>query len=861
MHSYYTTPPPWVHYPSDEFSFSSEESKFSETHELCVQSDVIAPDTTTTTTSVNETVSFSDTAVGEIGGMSIAPTAQSAADAAATADLVKFLSRPVRIHNFTWLESDAVGTTRTISPWRLYFDDARIKYKLNNFAFMQATLKVKILINASPFYYGCMGTFYQPMPNFTPSTITTPISGTPHFIPLSQRPCVWLNPQHNEGAEMTLPMFWHKNWINVLNGADFTNMGKLDFVNFTTLQSANGVVGTGVSVAIYAWAENVKLSGPTVGLALQSDEMSTQADEYGQGAVSRLSSSIAHTASKLKSVPFIGQFATATEVGASAVSSVAKLFGFTNVPVIDDTRSVRSDPFPKMATTEVGYPIEKLTVDSKNELSISGEAVGLSNEDEMAISYLVQKESYLATANWTTTTPVDQIIFTSDVSPVLFDQDVSTATRLYTTPMAWMSNLFGNWRGDIIFKFKVVASPYHKGRLRISFDPAGYTALNISNDPNSSNVVFTKIIDLADATEVEVRVPFQQAIPFLTCFPLVDSPNGWSTSSTPPFLYGTSTSNGTISVRVHNILTAPEVTSNVSVLVFVRGAENLEFANPRDLNSRLSLWDVQSDDLDLQADVIGGSPSRMDDNQYLTNFGESINSLRTLLRRQTYTYSAFPPDNTTSDFWIWQKGMTRLPLANGYDTSGIHSAVSAVAPPATKKYNFAQFHPMMYVMSAFVAYRGSVNWTFNPTSNIPFGNVKIVRSNTLKYTSASLGSPGFSFPNGTQSANAQGFLNLEPGAAGMAMTNQETQCGLSAQLPNYSAYKFQSTRKSRATLPETTDGSAWDMYILEVSGSGTNSSGIKKAAIHMYCGIGTDFGVHFFLNTPTLHYYPSITPN
>jgi hypothetical protein len=251
----------------------------------------------------------------------------------------------------------------------------------------------------------------------------------------------------------------------------------------------------------------------------------------------------------------------------------------------------------------------------------------------------------------------------------------------------------------------------------------------------------------------------------------------------------------------------------------------------------------------------------MDDNQYLTNFGESINSLRTLLRRQTYTYSAFPPDNTTSDFWIWQKGMTRLPLANGYDTSGIHSAVSAVAPPATKKYNFAQFHPMMYVMSAFVAFRGSVNWTFNPTSNIPFGNVKIVRSNTLKYTSASLGSPGFSFPNGTQSANAKGFLKLEPGAAGMAMTNQETQCGLSAQLPNYSAYKFQSTRKSRATLPETTDGSSWDMYILEVSGSGTNSSGIKKAAIHMYCGIGTDFGVHFFLNTPTLHYYPSITPN
>lgn len=362
-----------------------------------------------------------------------------------------------------------------------------VKYKLNNFAFIQCTLKLKIMINASPFYYGSMGAFYQPLPNFTPSTIISSAS-TQSFIPRSQRPCVWLNPQHNEGAVMSLPFFWLKNWLNAQSAGDMTNMGTLDFVNYTTLQSANGVTGTGVSVSVYAWAEDVKLSGPSIGLAVQADTMEVQADEYGQGPVSRVSSAVSKVAGRLKTVPVIGQFATATELGASAVSTVAKLFGFTNVPVIEDTVSMRSDPFPKLATTEIGYPIEKLTIDSKNELTIDGSALGLPPGDEMAISTIVQKSSYLASTTWDTATAVDTILFTSVVTPVLMDQDTTSAlgTKLYTTPMAWVSNLFNNWRGDIIFTFKVVASPFHKGRLRISFDPSGYAGLNILNDANSS---------------------------------------------------------------------------------------------------------------------------------------------------------------------------------------------------------------------------------------------------------------------------------------------------------------------------------------------------------------------------------------
>nr|ULG00018.1 MAG: putative structural polyprotein [Marnaviridae sp.] len=810
-----------------------------------VQADVVVDHAASTSTIVNETVTFNDSVVSDVGGINVTPGLETANDQTENIDLIRFLSRPVRIYNYTWLETDPIGTFRTIFPWQLFFNDARIKYKLNNFAFFQCTLKVKILINASPFYYGTTGVFYIPLQSFTPSTILPSVASR-DLILYSQRPSVWLNPQDNQGAEMTLPFFYHKNWVNAQSSADITNLGKLDFINYTTLQSANGATGTGVSVSVYAWAEDVKLSGPSAGLAVQ-------ADEYGQGPVGRVSSAIANTAKHLKNVPVIGSFATATEMGASAVSSVAKLFGFTNVPVIDDSVSMRPDPFPKLATTEIGYPIEKLTVDSKNELSIDGKTVGLTSEDEMTIPYLVQKQSYLTQTTWSSTHAVDTILFSSVVTPILYDSDPPSVSgvKLFMTPMAWISNLFNNWRGDVIFTFKIIASQYHKGRLRISFDPSGYAAENILNDANTSNVVFTKIVDLADSNEVEVRIPYQQAAAFLYNADVIDANPGWSTSASPTFLYDGVQHNGTICVRVHNVLTAPIASSSVQVLVFVRGAENLEFANPRDLNNAISPFNVQSD-------VIGTAPTTPLDQQYLINFGEQISSLRTLLRRHSLSLSVTPPDNSTLDYYIFVKNFSRIPLSYGYDPTGIHSAKGLITPASNFPFNFCKVHPLAYILPAFVGFRGSTNWTINTGMGTNVSSIRVCRQ--WDQNVATVGSSGFSFASGSLSSNAQGMLSLGEGSGGCALTNQNTNSGLSVQCPNYSPYRFQSTAPSRASKPLSTDGATYDLLLLELVTS-ASAVPVKKMIINMYCGIGTDFGAHFFLNVPAFFYVPAVTPN
>jgi hypothetical protein len=817
---------------------------------IIIQSDVITEGGGESSQTQQGTTSFMDESVGLKVGLDEGYDGISALDQTEEADLSRFLSRPVRIGVFTWNETDAVGTTHNYNPWSLFFSDTRVKYKCNNFAFIQCKLKVKVLINASPFYYGAMIGAYQPNPGLTPSTIVND-SGSRWLIPTSQRPHMWILPQGSKADEMTLPFFWHKNFLNMQDNQNMIDMGKLQFINYTSLASANGATGVGVTVQIYAWAEDVKLSGPSVGLSVQGDE-------YGNGVVSAPASAIASAASWFEDIPIIGRFATATRIGASAVSTIASLFGFTNVPNIKDTDSFRPTAFPQLATTTISYPTEKLTLDPKNELTVDPSVLGLPPIDEMVIANLVQKESYLTTATWANTNSVDDLLFTSIVNPTLHDNDNGSSPKVYLTPMAWMSLLFKEWRGDIIFRFKFIATPYHKGRVRISYDPSGYSGENIISDSVSQNVVQTQIIDLGEESDIEIRIPYQQATAFMqTRQDYSAAKIGWSTSLSPTFLYSNVFDNGTITMRVQTLLTAPVAVTSIPIMVFVRAAENMEFANPSANLSQFApgAFTVQSEVYGDPLTLVSGAPARTHPERYLVNFGESVKSLRQLLRRQTLSYNV-PNTTDNTDVRLIQKyRFGRWPLYFGYDPNGINSAKGVVATTTNFPFNFAQSTPYCWVAPAFIGQRGSMQWTFNVDTNLPLRHVRVYRDN------GNSGKAGFSTATaaskGTQSAQASFYcLNVDDGSAGQALTNQFTNSGLTVQLPNYTRFRFQSTSPANSTALSSSDGSDIDAYVLEVSSSPvveTNSS--TTQTIWAYSGIGTDFGLYFFLNCPVVWQY------
>jgi len=63
-----------------------------------------------------------------------------------------FMSRPVLINSFTWSETNTTVPQTNFNPWKLYFNDVSIKKKLENYKLLRCKMKLKFVVNASPFF-------------------------------------------------------------------------------------------------------------------------------------------------------------------------------------------------------------------------------------------------------------------------------------------------------------------------------------------------------------------------------------------------------------------------------------------------------------------------------------------------------------------------------------------------------------------------------------------------------------------------------------------------------------------------------------------------------------------------------------
>ncbi|APG78522.1 hypothetical protein 2 [Wenzhou picorna-like virus 12] len=698
---------------------------------------------------------------------------------------------------------------------------------------------------------------YQPLQNYRSSTIYN--DGTNrNFILYSQRPRALIYPSLNEGVEMTLPFLWPYQYLHASLAQDFTDMGVLDLNYLTQLQSANGATGAGITLQFYAWAEDVVVTGPTVGLALQSQ------DEYvPNGTISGPASAIAGVASKLETLPVIGRFARATSIGASAVSSIAKLFGFTDVPQIGDVQAFQPKGVPMLASTEVGFPVEKLTVDAKNELSIDPSIVGHSNQDELVISSIVGKESYLAQFAWDTTQGADTLLWNQAISPSTFYMaSTSVQNALYMTPLAFASTMFKYWRGDVILRFRVVCSQYHKGRMRISYDPDGYAAENIASDATSSTVVFNEIVDISSNTDVEVRIPFSQYLAWCqTDIASYMTPANSGMGAVSTFFHRRGYTNGSLVVRVSTALTAPVTTSTISVLIFVRGAENLEFAAPSlDGSDRLSVFPLQSDDEIVQRGeegqdhVVVGAPVSPTDHLYLTYMGEAVRSFRTLMRRKCLI-NILSPRGSSGDYCVVYNRLYRMPFMFGYDPTGVETAKGLIATTTDEKFNWSQNNYLSYINQCFLGHRGSVNWVVVPVAGTG-GNVPQYMRVYRKPTATSMGQAYVSTGAPTNYGQYW-FTNSDNGSAGQVVGTRFNNA-ISFQMPYYSNRKF-ATNDPQSFTDVTDDNHENDsQFVIENIFSSTNGTKYDGSRLHVYAAAGTDFTSIFFLNVPTFYVLTSI---
>lgn len=812
-------------------------------------------DTVGSVTTVQQTYAFKDEAVSRTVDLRTAPN-RAVSSMAMPQGLGDYFKRPVLIETFTWTEAMAIGIRDTMNPWALYLGNTSLKEKMGGFGLVRANLHLKFTVNGSPFYYGGLMAVYTPLSGFRTDTVSS--STNLALVQASQKPHVWLNVQNTSSADLVVPFLYPYPMMETTL-FNYTAMGKIEMLVYSALRSANGVTGSSVDIQTFAWLEDVELAGPT------NQPVSQSNIEYeANGQISGPASAVAGVASKLRDVPVLGEYARATETVANGLGKVASLFGFTNVPNIRDVEPIRSLPF-ELASTEISTPLTKLSLDPKQEIAVGSTQYGGRPDDELSIKHFAGRQSYLVGSNWATTAVPGDILFTTFVTPQLWQTDGSS--QVVFPPAGYLSQMFQWWRGSMKFTFKMIRSKYHRGRVQISWDRS---ANNLNEGATLGNLnTFTTVMDLDETDEVTVVVPYVQNRQFLSTSVISHSNSVlWSTSASPPNQVEGNL-NGVLNVRVLNRLTAPEASSDVELLVFVSAGDDIEMAGPRNLPGTFSTTQMRTMSnlaaATAQSHVVYEEIENVTTHQkvdnpevYLEVFGEKVSSLRQYLHRssmaKSYIFGSAINGTTRATL-----GLKHMPPSPGIWFNGVDAPlIGGVAQSG----NFCPQHPIPFVSNCFIGFKGSVNVTANVKQGAGAtlaGYVDVLsidRVNDGGGLSDIQRRLNETFLVTTDPrTNAAYFHNTIPsGVTGKALSNTRTNASVTANLPYYNNAGFYVTDLYKTY--NNTDGFSGanaDWYYLTVQVPTDANAKTNQSSVDVYYGTGPDFDLVFFINTPVIY--------
>lgn len=742
-------------------------------------------------------------------------------------EMGKYLERPVEIASINWLENST--TASVIDPWSLFLSEPAIKRKIENYGLFRMNLHVRVTISASPFYYGAAIVAYNPMPDYHPNISIA--SG----VQLSQRPHFFIYPTDSTGGEITLPFFFPKNWARNQTD-DIGSIGELRIQSYTPLRNANSVTGSNVTIRVYAWASDVELSAPTV----QMQSNYTRFDGFEKNTVSKTASAIAAAAGALSNLPIIGPFARASEMGASAIGEVASWFGFTNLPVVKDVEPFKDLPFAGFASSELGVPTPKLTLDPKNELTIDSRTVGLDGTDELELSTYIGRESFLYSFLWSTADAPGDVIATIAVQPSQLS--AREIDDVIMTPLSHALTMFQFWSGSVIFRFRVICSKYHRGFIRISYDPSSDENHTVTPMTQVTNI--SRLYDITENQDIEISVPYMQAEAFL---------KNVSLALSNPVPFGTTyasigrtagANNGVLQVSVSNELTSPVADAPVEILVFVRAGPDFKVAGPIAPPADAQ-WVIQSD---FVASDTMGEVDCDDDKVNLVYGGESAKSLRQLLHRHCYVRSwALPLGNTTDELAVYKSEFYMYPLSQQFlaDTRGIHVTSGGT------NLNYVANSFVSWISPCFAGRRGSMYWACN--ANTDNNNLMTSFTRTITDIIPALYDNVSSLKRPTTSVLCSDTLQkrtVRNCGNGIALYNDKTQTGCTVLAPYISKERFSGTFPS----PFLTGGGTHpytDGLILSYEAI-VSSTGATEVNGDLYCASGPDFNLFFFTGVPRI---------
>lgn len=295
--------------------------------------------------------------------------------------------------------------------------------------------------------------------------------------------------------------------------------------------------------------------GPT-----RSEPSTAEAHAYGVGPISSALNRVSLASRILGEIPLLSSITGPVSWATAIMSRAASAFGFAKPRSAGSVMKQHVNSVAYMNNADGQNTSHSMGLLADNHVASLPGFAGTDN-DEMALSYMLSIPTWFRTQAWTTSDLYSSLLFSVILRPAEFEVALGTTSGgkpvWGPTPMAYLRRYFNYWRGGICFKFKFVKTEFHTGRLLFAFNPSG----TYNNSMASTEFMYKEIIDIRESNEFTITVPYAQVLPYLST--------------------ATSGSNGFLYCYVLNPLVAPDtVSTSIDILMEVHAAEDFEFAFP-----------------------------------------------------------------------------------------------------------------------------------------------------------------------------------------------------------------------------------------------------------------------------------------
>jgi hypothetical protein len=477
-------------------------------------------------------------------------------------DIADFMAKPVNIATGSF-------TTANVAGDQLYTDDIVSVIeaqqiwtnKLAGFLNYRGCVKLRLVVNPTPFQAGLLRLSYFPCANQMGNEAAAHVVNR---VTTSQIPGTYLNLNDNF-CEVSIPYIAPTSFLqrdNIVSG-NHVSWGRMYIHVFEPLRTGTGP--TSVQWTLWMSVEDLEVSGMVQPqMAEPKKRRGRQAldaeQNSGKGPIAKIMSSGVKLASDISALPSLAPLAKPAAWALSIAEGVADAFGWAKPTQNEGTVFQARNLHWFMANSDGNDMCAPLSLRSDNKVvPITDASPG--GVDEMSIDFLKTRWGFTHSFEWDTSSGTGTLLFAHQTNPSSFQQPITVSGLAGVTniPVGALSKFYNHYRGSFEYRLRIVKTGFHTGALAITWTP-GEAAVTPAY--NQTPYMYRQIIDIQEGGDYIFNVPYLVAQDYLR----------------------TDEYSGVITVHVVNPLQAPvSVSPTVDIMVEVRGGPDLTFTQPSGL--------------------------------------------------------------------------------------------------------------------------------------------------------------------------------------------------------------------------------------------------------------------------------------